>query len=314
MKLIKKMLLLLLVLSLVLSAAACTDDKPGNENNEQGNNDINNNDPGTDGSGDSSEEAIPGVYTITVTNPLGKPLSGVTVYAHEDGEQDYNVCTAPLETDGEGKVTFTLEPDKTYSVQVAGYPEVYTALSGNTPEERYALTSPKVTVALEFRSAYTPRSYKINSLVANFILSDVDGNVYELAELLKDKKMVMINFWFYNCGYCVMEFPALNTAYNNYKDQIEILAVNDVDSVSTVKKFEGDKKLTLDMPLFKVNSQSAVSMSRFPAGGYPTTVIIDRYGVISYIHSGAITSVSAWNEIFEYYVSDSYDGTPYRAD
>ena len=106
MKLIKKILLLLLVLSLVLSVAACTDDKPHNENNEQGNNDTNN-------SGDSSEEAIPGVYTITVTNPLGKPLSGVTVYAHEDGEQDYNVCTAPLETDGEGKVTFTLEPDKT---------------------------------------------------------------------------------------------------------------------------------------------------------------------------------------------------------
>ena len=67
------------------------------------------------------------------------------------------------------------------------------------------------------------------------------------------------------------------------------------------------------MPLFCVGYDTAVSNERFGAQGWPTTVIIDRYGIVSYIHVGAVTSTSAWNELFEYYTSDSYNGESYKA-
>jgi hypothetical protein len=44
----------------------------------------------------------------------------------------------------------------------------------------------------------------------------------------------------------------------------------------------------------------------FSVSAYPTTVIIDRYGVIAYLDSGAVTEQSKWESMFAKYTSDSY--------
>lgn len=295
MNIFKKILPVILIIAMMLSAVSCDNDKQEDP-------------PKT---GDSCDQEK---YTVTVLNPYGKPMPDVTVYVHKDGERDYNVCIAPISTDSEGKAEFTLDPSFDYSVQLANYPLVYSAKQGNTPADRYAFENNSVTAVLENNDAYTPRSYTVGSPMANFSITDIDGNTYELAELLKTKKVVMLNFWFYGCLPCAIEFPAVNTAYASFSGDVEILAINDdpSDTLDHVEGYESYRKFDLDMPLFKLDYGSEVSITRFLSNNYPTTVIIDRYGIVSAIHVGAVTSTSRWNQLFEYYTSDSYDGTPYN--
>ena len=232
-----------------------------------------------------------------------------------DDGADYNICATPVTTDMNGKVSFNLDSSAEYSVGLSGYPAAYTAKSGLNRSERYAIDSQSVTITLDVaEDPKSPKTYSVGDFMVDYTIANVDGVEYNLYDMLSKKKAVVINFWFCGCGPCKSEFPALNSAYNSYKDSIEVLAVNDYpaanESAENVKQYGITNGL--DMPLFKTQYQSAVSISHFNTTGYPTTVIIDRYGMISYIDDGAITSVAKWEEIFNYFISDDYNGAPYN--
>ena len=286
MKLIKNVTILLLIIATLFSAVSCKGKNQGPTRRE---------------------------CTVTVKNPLGLPLSGVTVYLHLDNGSDYNICTEPLTTDSNGKVTFTVDTGYDYSVELYGYPKAYLAKSGFSRAERYALDSDSLEIILGL-SDKTPERYAVGDFASDFTVTDIDGVSYNLYDLLAQKRAVFLNFWYCGCGPCRSEFPALNAAYNTYKDSVELLAVNDNfgagESEDAVREF--GQTYGLDMPLFKTQYGSSVSVSRFGTGAYPTTVVIDRYGRISMLHVGAITSEAEWNAIFEYYLSDTYNGIPYN--
>lgn len=293
MKLFRRLLSLVLILTIMLSAVSC-----GEKNNV-----------------DSGKNEKSNSYSVTVLNPLGRPISDVTVYVHRDGGDDYNICTMPVSTDVNGKATFTLDPNYSYSVQLANVPAAYACLSGYTRFERYEFDTNDITVKLEPKDGYVPNMYSVGDPIANFTIYDIDGNRYEIYELLKEKKAVVLNFWFYKCGPCQAEFPALNAAYLTYKDSVEVLAINDdsTETVEHVKSYESKKLgMNLDIPLFKTEYGSDASLSHFPSTGYPTTVVIDSYGTISLIHVGSVTSPAKWKDLFAHYTSESYDGTPFN--
>ena len=247
MKLLKKLLPLLLIISIIFSMVSCVQFSIifGGDNREDENNENSN-------SGDDANTQTQfSTYTVTVKNPLGNPLSGVTVFIHKDAGADYNVCTAPVVTNKEGKAIFTLDTAFTYSIQLSNLPSVYTALSGYTPDERYQFTSTEAIISLEYKVGAVPASYKVGDPIANFTISDINGSEYELYEVLKQKKMIMLNFWFCNCGPCASEFPSLNSEYNVNKNLIEVFAINDTsEPVSSVISYAVNKGLS--MPVFKL--------------------------------------------------------------
>ncbi len=291
MRLLKKILLMLLIVSLSLFAVAC--DKDGDED-------------------DTVKTGGEKTYTVEVLTPFGRPLSGVTVLVHKDGGEDYNVCKTAV-TNSEGKVSLELDSSFDYSVGVMGHSKIYSSKAGATRDDRYVLGSESITITLGMSDTYVPDTYKAGDPMANFTVTDIDGAEYQLYDILQEKKVLILNFWFRGCDPCASEFPALNSAYNSYKDAVEILALNDYPSetVGMVRSYESYRGFTLDMPLFKIEYGSAASLSRFGSRSYPTTVVIDRYGVVSLVHVGAVTSESIWRSLFDYYTSDSYDGTPY---
>lgn len=315
---IRKTLALIIVFCLVFSIASCVPnssfDNGGStgdntDNNGSGSNDSDGNDSGNTSDQDSGETILNHAeYTVTVKGPLGQLLSGVTVFVHLDNGEDYNVCLAPAVTDKNGSVTFTLDATESYSVGLTGFPGVFTAKDGNTRETRYALDSQNTEITLGVRENYNPKMYSLGGYMADFTITDINGNEYGLYDLLAEKKAVVLNFWFCGCGPCASEFPALNKAYNSYKDKLEVLAINDhpQEGYDSVVNYETVKGFDLDMPLFKVGYGSAVSLSRFKSQGYPTTVIIDRYGKICVVHVGAMTSTEQWEKLFAFYTSDSY--------
>lgn len=292
MKLFKKVLSLFLIVAMMVAISSCrndTTDEPGNDDQPQG-------DAYTD-------------YTVTVLNPLGYPVSDVTVFVHEDGGEDYNVCTTPIQTDKDGKAVFTLEAGKNYSVGFFNVPAVYSSKSGNTRAERYHLDTASTEIVLTANEGYQSSKYRLGDFVPNVRIEDIDGNGYDLYELLKTKKAVVLNFWFCSCGPCQSEFPALNSAYNTHKDNLELFAINDVDSSASIKSYPASKGLTLDMPLVKGTSKTILSPSAFNSNAYPTTVVIDRSGRVTFIHVNVVTDKAQWNKLFAYFTSEDYTST-----
>ena len=290
---------------MVFSFVSCNKDQNENPDNVEGGDNTDNG---------NNQDFIPAVYsdyTVTIIDESGEPISDVSVFVHMDGGADYNVCTAPVKTDKDGKAVFNLEEGKLYSVSLVGVHQKYLNKTGKTRADRYIIDTLNTLITLEFNENYVPARYNLGDVMPNFTLTDINGNVYELSALLEEKEAVVLNFWFYGCGPCQSEFPALNSAYNKYKDSIEVLAINDYpdDNLARVKSYAKDKKLTLDMPLFRGEYGSRVSISRFDSNGYPTTVVIDRYGKICFIHVGAVTNTSYWNKLFAYVTSDDYTST-----
>lgn len=151
-------------------------------------------------------------------------------------------------------------------------------------------------------------TFKRGDVFADMSVTTPDGTTYKISELLKEKKAVVLNFWYINCGPCQMEFPYMQDAYETYKDDLEILAVNPYDGTDeTVADFQ--KKFELTFPMAVIDEEWAQHLE---LQAYPTTVVIDRYGIVSFKHTGMITEVEEFNKLFEFFTADDYEQTVIR--
>lgn len=244
-------------------------------------------------------------YIVKVVTAGGMPLNGVFVYVHNvDG---YGVCAPPTETDDSGVAKFTLYTSDEYSVELQGAPDGYEVKGGATKDDRYSMTSEYTEIVLTSAPITTgglKSSYNLGDVMYDFTLTDVNGKSYKLSELLGEKDMVMLNFWFATCGPCRREFPYINTVYKEFMDEVEILAINDYDTKADILSYSESFSEKLIIPMF---TNGDLSLSNFPSIGYPTTVIIDRYGVICMIEVGAVTGETPWRNLFEHFTADEYE-------
>ncbi len=308
-KLISLLLCLILTLSCVLPLVSCGGKDNGGDDDDgktPGGSVVGGGNGGTTENGETE-------YTVKVVTVGGMPLEGVMVYIH-NGEA-YSVCTAPQETDKDGIAKFKLKTSNDYSVQIDGAPKGYNVKEGLTKDDRYPLVAPDTLITLSsapITSGGFKSSYELGDVMYDFTLTDINGDTYKLSEMLKKKDMVMLNFWYVGCSNCYYEFPYINNVYKNYKDDIEILAINDytTDTKQDVIDYPEYLGEELAMPLFKVgNTENDLTLSKFPSEGYPTTVIIDRYGVICMIEVGAVLGDSKWKNVFDHFVGDDYEQT-----
>ena len=148
-------------------------------------------------------------------------------------------------------------------------------------------------------------TFKRGDVFADMSVTTPDGTTYKISEILKEKKAVVINFWYINCGPCQMEFPYMQDAYETYQDKLEILAVNPYDGTDdTVADFQRRFELTFPMAVIEEEWSQYMGLQ-----AYPTTVVIDRYGIISYVHVGMITEVEEFNKLFEFFTAEDYEQT-----
>ena len=132
-------------------------------------------------------------------------------------------------------------------------------------------------------------------------VNTADGQTLKLTELLKEKELVVLNFWFADCIWCQREFPVLEAAYQSRREDVEVLALNPADGAETVKAFREQYGLSIPMAACPRSwaTESGVS-------SYPTSIFVDREGVVCLIHVGAITTSDAWGQLFDTFLGQDY--------
>lgn len=130
------------------------------------------------------------------------------------------------------------------------------------------------------------------------------GETLTLSELLAEKELVVLNFWFQDCPWCMREFPVMELAYQRYRENVEIVALNPADGAEQVKAFQAESSLTFPMAACPRAWATEAGVS-----GYPTSIFIDRDGVVCLIHAGAITSTDVWYTLFDAFTGNDYERT-----
>lgn len=303
----KSLALILALLMLLASFAACN---PGNGPDETTGETTQPNIPDETKPGSSEAKAE---YSITVKSAGGLALSGVNVYIYTDDtlEDLVNYTT----TDAAGMAKITLKKSDKYVAVLSGMPEGYMTeacypLSGTATE--ITLTS-----AVIDNTDHSGKSYQLGDVMRDFSVVDSDGNTQKLSELLKTKKVVLINFWYTTCSWCVKEFPYMDAVYQQYKDDVEIVALNHStlsgDSEEGIKNFKNNfytdyvgegAEGGLSFPMAKDYTNMGPA---FNIQGYPTSVLVDRYGVICMIEAGGIVSDAPFVAMFEHFTAENYE-------
>jgi len=136
---------------------------------------------------------------------------------------------------------------------------------------------------------------------ADFTVELCDGTPVTLSELLATHKVVMINIWATWCSPCREEFPAMNEAYEAYKDDVAILCLSPFDDNSAIAEFKAENNLTLPM-----GSDTVGLGDLLVQVGYPTTVLIDRFGTYVYNSVGGLTQPEQFSEKWDVLLGDDY--------
>ena len=230
------------------------------------------------------------IYTVVVGSQGGLALEGVEVYVYSDSSHSNMLQSGT--TDYYGAVQFELPKSDNYSVVLGTVPTGYQVDNGYS----FSGTSTLILLNSSVVKSALPTSLKVGDVMYDITVTAPDGTTYTISEILKEKDMVVLNFWFANCSWCIKEFPYINEAYLEYKDDIEVLAVNPYDSMSNidyVKSYYG-----LNFPMVSCDYELSTT---FGVTGYPTTVVIDKYGVIWMVESGARTYLSYWQDLFAWF-------------
>ena len=110
-----------------------------------------------------------------------------------------------------------------------------------------------------------------------FTLKSTDGSVVSLAQLLSQKRLVLINFWATWCGYCVEEMPDFVKLQEAQQDKgFTVLAVNVGESAAQASAFA--KRHGLNFPVL-LDEDMAVSQA-YGLVGIPSSYLVDSGGKV----------------------------------
>lgn len=141
----------------------------------------------------------------------------------------------------------------------------------------------------------------------DFSVTTVDGGTFTLSEALKEKKAVLINIWASWCPPCRLEFPFLEKAYEEYRDQVEVIALSGEteDTLDILRAYAEERGMT-----FPVARDENLQVSDYlDIQAFPTSVIVDRFGRVAYIDAGAVLGTGIFEKLFEIFISDDYTQT-----
>ena len=273
----KKAFGLLLVFALLLSMAACAR-------------------PAVDKETVAPTGAVP--HTVSIHSAGGMALSDVQVYVYTD--DTLKDLSAYGQTDEQGELSLELAPSDNYAITLSGVPDGYRI--GEI--YRFTDTNAQITLnsALIMDESLSAAQLGVGDVMYDFTVALPDGTQLTLSEVLAEKKMVLLNFFFTTCGPCANEFPFMQEAYDQFSDSVGIIALDPLEENQAVANYQASMGLS-----FPMAACPAAWSQTFNISGYPTSVVVDRYGVICLVEVGGITSLRPFTAVFEHFTAEPYE-------
>jgi thiol-disulfide isomerase/thioredoxin len=103
---------------------------------------------------------------------------------------------------------------------------------------------------------------------------------------------VVLNFWSISCGWCRYQLPFLETVAQQREGEIEIVAINMVDSAANIQKFFADYEPAMTIALdsnMEVFRDYCLAYNN-TRGATPFTLFVDSEGGVQYAKLGAFAS------------------------
>jgi peroxiredoxin len=98
--------------------------------------------------------------------------------------------------------------------------------------------------------------------------------------------VIVVNFWATWCPPCKAEMPGINAFYEQHQAEgLVVLAVNAKESESLVRPFIEANGFTFPVLLDPAGSV----VNQYQVRSFPTTIVIDRDGVVRHIQVGMIS-------------------------
>lgn len=137
-----------------------------------------------------------------------------------------------------------------------------------------------------------------------FDVEQPDGTHITRDDLLEGKEVTAIVLYASWCGPCEKEFPEMDAVYQKYQDKMGMVAI-DIDLLDTmedVQKYQDSHNLTFPLAYGTDNE----SLDFVDSDTYPTTLIVDRNGIIRFWRVGSIPTAEVFEQIVTSFMGDDY--------
>lgn len=118
----------------------------------------------------------------------------------------------------------------------------------------------------------------------------LDGVEFTSTQLGGD--IAVINFWGSWCGPCRVESPEFQQVYDDVRDQgVSFLGVDVKDGEQQARAFVAAKGITYPS-IFDPRGEVTLTFRDFPPSAIPSTVLLDRDGLVAAVYLGAVSQDS----------------------
>jgi peroxiredoxin len=139
--------------------------------------------------------------------------------------------------------------------------------------------------------ATTTFAAKNRSAPVSWTATDADGGTIASKQLLG--KVVVLNFWYAQCGPCIAEAPRLQKLSVSFADDaVQFVGVNVRDGADQAKAFEATHKVTYPTTI-EQGHEAPITVAytgKVSTNTTPTTLVIDKQGRVAARFSGEITA------------------------
>ena len=265
-------------------------------------------------------------YTINVSSVGGLKLRGVMLNVYEAEDTEGLVSLGFGKTDINGQFSLELSIMKSYRIVINSAPDGYKFVDSYTFDSDRTANIELESAPIEEGFSDIPDDfyYEVGDVIHDFSITDLNGNTVSVSEVLGEQDLLVLNFWYVECYYCLWEFPFISDAYSAFNangQKVEIFAINDAGNtpkqvrefVSAPRDIDGNVYETPEFPFFLASESGYENLSiiskffEYKSGiGYPTSVFVDRYGVICCIEIGAVPDSDEWTAAFEHFTAKDY--------
>jgi peroxiredoxin len=135
----------------------------------------------------------------------------------------------------------------------------------------------------QMESYYTEEAKNRSAVVghpgADWETKDLEGKTHSLKGYRG--KVVILDFWYRGCGWCIRAMPQMKELADDFKDQpVAVLGMN-TDRDEKDAKFVVDE-MQLNYPVLKAEGLP----EKYHVRGFPTLIIIDQTGKVADVHVG----------------------------